>query len=599
MKPFRLWDGEGRTIDGKHRFILLANSDGEYIENENGLHTSECIRFLTRKRSKAHNVWFSFGYDVNKILEDLELRGPRHTLEDLWQRGRTWWYGVFIKYIPRKFFTLRYNTDSFVSTDTFSFFQESFLKACKRWQVDASSIVAGKEGRADFASWSLDAIREYNFDELRIGLELLEALRGSLQKANLEPQSWHGPGAIATRWLQRENLSVHYGSWPAPMQLPVMHAYFGGRIDCSLLGEVDAWKSDIASAYPAGLCDCISLAPITWELSDDPQRNDRHALYHVVWNMPRGQRWYPFPWRNKHGSVLFPHEGEGWYWGVEVLAAEKLFPGIVRLEAFYPQGERLFPFKSAIERDYLTRQEVGGKTGLGIAIKLGINSIYGKLAQHISSKVGQKPRWQNYVWAGYTTAFTRARILEAMKAVGPDNMLAIMTDGVFTRVPIPGSVTSDRPELGVWENEGLHPTLFVAPGLYTVFGDDGKPQVVKMRGMPSSINYGWILRQWGCTTRLDVPDAKGVLNDSFKAKHDTFIGMGKALHQNKPLGVFIEEERELHDITTEGTSKRFPHPLQVAVDDPWREFELLPRPRSEPCISYPYSWHPEFEDNGE
>lgn len=585
-RPFRVWDGEGRTFaDGSHKLILLSNTDGEYIVNEDGLSTPECVRFLVKKRKPAANVWFSFGYDVNKIITDLPLHGGRFgTLEHLWTRGRTWWFGVFFKYIPRKFFTVKYQDNSFVSTDTFSFFQQSFLSACKKWGVDTTKIEEGKANRNVFAEWPIEKIIQYNFDELDCALQLLNKLAEAFETVRLTPQSWHGPGAIATRWLQRESMSVHYAKPPEKMIEPIAHAFFGGRIDCSLVGEVNAWQNDIISAYPKGLTDCISQAPIKWVHTYRTKFDDRHALYHVIWKVPVRSSWNPFPWRTKTGIVLYPYQGEGWYWGVEVLAAEQLFPGcITRVEAWFPQGERLFPFKEPIERDYLLRETIGKDTGPGIAVKLALNSLFGKCCQHVTSGKS-KPRWQNFIWAGYTTAYTRSRILRAIKQLHPHNVLAIATDGLFSRIPL----NPEPSQLGAWENKGRAPTLFVASGLYAVLGET--QTVIKQRGMPGDINYGWVLREWGCTTDLNVKGA-----NSMKSSFTSFVGMGKALATSRPHGVFLDEERIMQNVTFVGTSKRIPNPLQLLQKQRWIEYELLPRPRTENIISYPYKHRQEFD----
>src|SRR6185437_12393941 len=193
-RPFRVWDGEGRTLpDGRHLFTLLACTDGrkrEYIEDENGLSTATCLEFLTRKREKAYNVWFAFGYDVNKITEDLPLEGATASRQQIWEEGVTKWHGYRIDYCPRKTFTVsnKRRESSFHSYDVFGFFQTSFLKACDDWKIDAEAIRKGKESRDIFATWSMDAVREYNFSELDLLLELCNRLRDALFDADVLPQ---------------------------------------------------------------------------------------------------------------------------------------------------------------------------------------------------------------------------------------------------------------------------------------------------------------------------------------------------------------------------------------------------------------------------
>lgn len=598
-RPFRVWDGEGRTLpDGRHLFTLLACTDGrsrEYIENENGLTTRECLEFLTRKREKAYNVWFSFGYDVNKMLEDIPLDNDKHSRRELWETGVTKWYGWRLDYVPRKTFTVTGRGEqSYHACDVFGFFQKSFLKACEDWKIDAEAIREGKESRNDFALWSMERVREYNFLEMDLLLELCNRLREALFDADVLPQSWHGPGAIAAVWLKRENIEEHYGAWPERMHKAVMHGYFGGRIDVAAIGEVEVYKYDIASAYPSALTDCISLASVEWKHERTPTVV-AHGLYHVRYRVARRYLHGPLPWRSVKGVVLFPHDGEGWYWGIELLAAMRTFGAehFTVTEGWIPHGTLTYPFREAVRRDYKKRAELKAR-GLASneAVKLALNSIYGKLCQH-EARYG-KPRWQNYVWGGFVTAHARAKVLDAMGVVGVNNCLGIATDGIFLREALPGAYKKDDEHpivpLGLWEDEGFTKMLIVAPGLYATLGGD-KKKVYRSRGLPAHLNFGYVLRAWGCSTRENTDGS-----DSCYSTKDTFVGMGRALHQNLPCGRFIPETKHLGNVSLFGTSKRFPNPLQLSQFKTWREFELLPKPRQERCISYAYKWRKEYDE---
>jgi hypothetical protein len=611
-------------------YTLLAYKDpfgSDYIENEQGLSTSRCLSFLTQKRIPAYNVWFSFGYDVNMIMGDIPLDRERHSRRELWETGGTYWHDYRLDYTRRKLFTVSNKRfgGSYHAADAWGFFQSTFVKACKDWKLDPSSILEGKEARIDLSQWPMEKIRRYNELELDLFLELMNRLREALYVANLVPQSWHGPGAIAGEWLRKHNFggmvaekivvkektvvqmkpTGHYGSWPNEMQIPIMHGYFGGRIDVSALGEMRLFKNDIASAYPAGFCDCIRLADIVWKRSGKARLSDRHALYHVSWTVPRGSDWGPFPWRDYRGVVLYPWNGEGWYWGVEVLAAERAFPGCVkRLEAWYPHGEKTFPFDKPLRETYKLRAQWKKEgNAANIPLKLCYNSIYGKGAQH-ESRHGQ-PRWQNYIWAGYTTAWTRAKILDVLVEVGQSNLVTVATDGIMTRVPLQHA--NETNELGTWQNEGFVTALIVCPGLYwtTKNSEDDvedNATVYKQRGMSSNLNFGWVLRSWGCTTKIDVRDTDGnIMPNTNIASHRTFVGMGRALHTSLPVNHFVDETRTLNNVTESGTSKRLPNAIaymeHVANQVPWLVFPMSAKSRREHVISYPYKWRKEFTDS--
>lgn len=73
-------DGEGQTdpLTKRHRYTLLAASDEHghswSVGNPRGLDTDTCLRFLVDNFHNAHFklFTFSFGYDLTKILEDVD-----------------------------------------------------------------------------------------------------------------------------------------------------------------------------------------------------------------------------------------------------------------------------------------------------------------------------------------------------------------------------------------------------------------------------------------------------------------------------------------------------------------------------------------------
>jgi hypothetical protein len=111
-------------------------------------------------------------------------------------------------------------------------------------------------------------------------------------------------------------------------------------------------------------------------------------------------------------------------------------------------------------------------------IKLGINSLYGKLAQGVGFK-GSAPPFQSYYWAGAITAVTRARMLR-LAAQHTDSLVMIATDGIF----FSGSVTlageSIGTDLGELEYGEITDAFTAQPGVYCGTKDGEK--VARSRG---------------------------------------------------------------------------------------------------------------------
>jgi len=574
-KDFCFWDGEGEDhlnnpLD--HRYILLSNSDGEYIEDREGLSTEKCLEFLLQQSNKKIHVWFFFGYDVNMILKDIPLHKQKKwcclsSRAGLYEGYSIYYKGYKIRYIVGKFFSIYKNKKFFRSCDTSDFYQTSLINALKAWGIEVpEALVKGKEARGSLQDWPLYEIRQYNTLELVLSKQLIEKTRQAFKAIGLPPRSWHGPGAVAERFFDKYRAKPIFGNPVEGMKIPVRHALFGARIDIAGIGETRAFLYDIASAYPSAFTNCISLEDAGWRLRE-PIKDDIHALYHVTWEIKEEISWGPFPWRKENGSILFPRNGEGWYWGIEVLAADRLFPGkIKRIEAWYPINPKRYPLKPFIEMYYKNRLKVGKKTGQGIAYKLILNSFYGKLCQSVGEH-----KWQNFIWAGFITAYTRAKMLDVINEVGQENVVAIATDGIYTKKPLSGSYVSNPP-LGSWEYKEEAKMLIAGAGLNIAFYKDGTYDV-KHRGFASTLNYAWILRQWGCITSLNMADAP----ESFTATKHQFIGMGRAIHQHKPVCCWIEEEKTIEDIRVKGTSKRIP-PYTI-VEEPWLFLPLLIRDR--------------------
>jgi hypothetical protein len=102
------------------------------------------------------------------------------------------------------------------------------------------------------------------------------------------------------------------------------------------------------------------------------------------------------------------------------------------------------------------------------ALKLGLNSLYGKLAQSTGAReiegIWRKPKWHNVLWAGWVTAYTRAQIFNAVRK-HRNELLAIETDAVFMVKPIDDTLAiGDR--LGEWERTKFEQVLYINSGVY-------------------------------------------------------------------------------------------------------------------------------------
>lgn len=512
LAPFVAWDGEGITEGVKpHAYILFGNSLGHEILSRN-LTTDECLRLILHAESEAPDaihVAFAFKYDVEMILRELS---DRHWMR-LRRSGNVNWNRYRITYHPGKRFTVSRGKDAHRLTatiyDLFGFFQSSFVKALRGW-LDAEElgeidrIEQGKSARGEF-SWSeVDSlIRPYWQAELRLLVLLADRLRSRLIDADVCPTQWHGPGAVASVVYRKHNTRKNMArtasdkrlgersdgrsgdeelaELPEAVNRAAQHAYAGGRFELFRMGYHNApvYQYDINSAYPNAIASLPSL-DAEWQWNSEPSFPlARFGVYEVEYDAPPKFgpfSAHPFFYRDEASCISYPMRVRGWYWTPEASIALR-FPGARILGGWELQDDGTQPF-AFVREMYATRQrwkKYGNPAER--ALKLALNSLYGKMAQRAGWHEGQPlPRFHQLEWAGYVTSYTRSMLYEAMMKAGPD-LLAVETDAVFSLRPLD---LDCGPNLGQWEATQYDWILYLSSGTY--WTSDGK---AKYRGLDS------------------------------------------------------------------------------------------------------------------
>lgn len=576
-RPFVALDGEAANDN----YVLLASSDGRAIQTKKGLDTETCLEFLLNcprgsgSGRKPIYVWFAFDYDVNMILGDLPLKGE-NSIEELKTTNTVKWRGYRITYIRRKIFRIARGNRRHTSYDIWGFFQGSFENSLGKWGIESSALIAaGKASRSGFNRWTLARIKAYNAEELERLALLAEKLREAVAPLELPIQSWHGPAALAGAWLQKNKAKTWIAHTPDEMEDVAKRAYFGGRIDVSGYGIVDpVYHYDIVSAYPSAIRNLPDLTKLQWRFSGrSTPPKDKIYVAHICWKIPK-TNWGVLPWRDKHGSILWPLEGEGWYWHHEIEAAYKKF-GKSNFECmgyFVADGQYDYPFKKLVEEAFNYRAKLKREGHPShVAVKLVLNSLYGKFAQTVGSA-----RYYSPIWAGLITSKTRAQLLSAIT----EDVVCVMTDSIWSTKPLPLTLGEG---LGDWEEQEEARLWLAEAGLYEAEKPDGTPFV-------------W---QRGFDKRNPV-DIRGLVEtwlteegSSYQAAYPVtrFIGMGLACVTHQPWRKWVTINRRIEPVPFAGTTKRLPvFPLsQNETYDPGKFQTLGIRPRNEDVCSYPYA----------
>ena len=515
------WDGEGMQVSGRHTYTLIANSEGAYHENAQGLHTTDIFDFLlAQSHSISHDqrvlthVMYGLGYDVNMWLQDLE----RDFLKILYATNHVIWNGYRISWVPRHTFTVKKDTRKITLWEVMGYWQRPFIAACRMHNIlsveEERAMHALKQRRGTFDDEHREEIRAYCLSECRALAQLTTTLARDIHTLGLQTHRWDGAGALASALLKKHDVAKYNGRNNSPPE--ANHAYFGGRIELLRYGNTvqPIYEYDLTSAYPYATTFLPCLAHGVWRSVCPSELIERLtlntvALLHVQFSAPgyeardplpfggvlraipnesrrRENHWCPVPHRDNNGYVRFPVRTTTWIFAPEYLLAREwvrqLGGTLDVLDALeYKQECEHAP--GAWVPDVFTERNERKKRGdpTEYALKLALNACYGKFAQRKGHATKRRPPFHNLVWAGLITSHTRAAI-GRLALLNPNRVLAFATDAVYTLDPLPIEDTGHI--LGGWKCQ-VHPRggVFVQPGVYWLRGEnDGEWSVRHTRG---------------------------------------------------------------------------------------------------------------------
>lgn len=564
-KPFVACDGEGAGVDdlGRQLYLLFRMGERELF-NDAPLSTYELLDFICDEPTGTILVGFSFGYDVTMILRDLPEKQQRRLFEPKEQgegRSRYVWYRDFdIEYLPKQYFRVRrvkvirnernierrvpVKGSSRTIFETFGFFQKSFVKTIESFNVgtdaERQSIAADKARRATFEGIG-DREREYCALECRLLEQLMEDLRGYCYAAGIRPRSWNGAGKLASA-LHHVHKTVRIpeviGSIPQGVLDWANMAYYGGRFEITRTGmiEREVHEYDIRSAYPSAMGSLPCLVHGSWHYCDKLSMGSKAETYIAACSFSHPDSKHGnlcgLPIRSSEGHLYWPNRGSGVYWNVEIDSAKAL-GAVIKYKGYWVYEHncdcQMFEWVEALF-DY--RRSIGS-SGPGYPIKLGINALYGTLAQRVGNG-----RYTNMVYAGLITAITRAKLNYAA-AQSPGNIVMLATDALYSLDPLDLPIGD---KLGQWEHERLDGLFIVQPGLYWC----PEKRKRKSRGLP-----GKFFEEAGMTEGFEQAwrhwDGNVEAFASRRVPLNTFVGLKLALARNAPetAGKWIEDERHI------------------------------------------------------
>lgn len=588
-KPFVGVDGEGGNIficspDGtvtKHHEYYLLRVGPHCLRSDRALTSYQILDFITTLPYEKRNIYVSyyFDYDVTMILRDLPLERldrlvhrEKRLTEGYYFPAKLSWHEFEIDYMPHKYFSVKRSKSqhSFIVHDVGTFFQCSFVRALKRWEIGTPEqiemISKGKSQRAVFGQLNEDTVL-YNQMEVELLQELMTEFRSVCNDLGLRPHKWEGPGYLATAMFRangtpkNKTLKILYDQGIVDA---AQASYYGGRFEISATGlfEMPIYEYDIHSAYPYAMTKlpCLEHMEVRYH-KDFFYLEEGKSLYlaHGTFSSKENHHaWASFPWRSKLGNICYPIKGSGWYWSYEIEARmdwQKFKPDRV-IEFIQKCDHRPFDW---VDEKYQLRLQLGS-SARGLGMKLTLNSLYGKMAQSVG-----KPVYSNPIWASLITSMTRAKIMEAIKldnTASPGlHILMVATDAVYSTVPLNLPISD---ALGDWSYEVHNMLHIIQPGVY--FTD--KETLVKSRG----INADKMLRHredfidrlnYFPAAKLGGPDVIPPVS----IPNDMFMGLKISMMRENPKEVLGEWLPNPKDISYNWFTKRALLPKQSGENE--------------------------------
>lgn len=468
---FVAWDGEGITHipNTPQSYVLFGWHDGNrhnYVTAKR-LSREQIFSILmdgARTHPHAIHVSYAFSYDVNMIIQGL----PTNLLHTLHTTGELVLYVGMDKYVlewlPRKWLSVtRDDGLSITIYDMVSFFNSTFLSACESLDLDPQLIAAGKERRNIFTWKEMDFIIRYWEEENRLMVSLATELNNRLTSVGIRITSFHGPGAVANFILKHNKVRDHYGDAPKPVLDAAQYAYMGGRFETLKIGHIGrtVYSMDINSAYPYALTQLPSLAEGEWEHVTHVTRIEHFGVYHIITTGTDMHTMAPLFHRSAHKNISFTWNTDGWYWSPE---AELVPLGDIVEGWVWRPTTTVKPFAFIADMYAERRRRKAAGDGAQMALKLGMNSVYGKLAQQVGwdEENFEPPKYHNLMYAGWITSKCRAMIYRMCEAVGFENIVAIETDGIYSLTEPPIETSG---ELGKWEIALYDDVYYFQPGV--------------------------------------------------------------------------------------------------------------------------------------
>lgn len=481
-----IWAFDTETVKGKAVLLTVAHPDGRAAYLEFPKSFRQIVGWLNKFAAKY--TAYNMDYDARAILKFL----PKKVWTCLYRDERAQWGGMNISYRVGRYFQVSMDGESILSIfDCATYFQKSMRAAAEETLHDVEKGSIPSAWYKDMGAALRDPRRKkrvllYAVQDAHVCARLWEFLNKQFAGLGVPAETLArplSPGSIAAGYFGQRIASdiPPWANWTAK------RAYAGGRIEVYQRGMFPrVWVYDIKSAYPWALANLPHPAGLEIVRADGTRPDAAYSILHVVLRIHENVVCPPVPaWGDK--TRVFPTG----YFSTWITRPEYDYckrKGWVRdiLDGIHLVGERR-PWLPDIAELFLLRKT---RPEISMAIKLVLNSIYGKLGEmgeawkesftaeggtrkiggRFVSKTKHLSAATNFFAASYVTALVRLRIQEVIDRVGADNAVLSATDGLVLTAPLPATMLGGN--LGQWALTAEKArACVVGSGVYSLFYD--------------------------------------------------------------------------------------------------------------------------------
>jgi len=561
VKPKKIVGFDTETVNGKA--VLICSSDRRVLFPNS---FEEIAQFLTqRKYNSTLNFFWNIDFDFFAVVKWL----PHELLELLYENKGLLYENYFIKWIPRKFFSItrvdKKRTSRFY--DLWQFYRMSLNEAARRYLNDQKISIDIKNIEQYINNPSMKSrLINYCIKDSELTAQLGELLQSKLNSLGIDFSKPFSCGYISTKFFFKNKLSFPFKK--TEWNLYALLSYYGGRFEVLHRGYFrKVYQFDINSAYPFYISQLTNPFIGTWIKSKDLDYDAEYGFAKITITDYEHEILSPIPWRLKNGTVIYPNferPVEYYITLPELRTAEKLGLQFDVIDSWLYYGEEQPMFPEIVEL-YERRKEAKQQKDkvLELVLKIIMNSLYGKFAEkQFTVRASLKPtanakeieiNGKSFyvrelcrpgllfcpVLAAYITAQTRVQLLETCR----DNLqhvIAFATDSIITSKPF----IEESDKLGAWKLECEGEALVLMSGVYTIRNEEQTK--TRFRGFPLECDFFKLLEQHRTSDKIAFEFEKSVKLGEIIAFHNQYsvddLNMFRVIE--KELSCFGDEKRD-------------------------------------------------------